>query len=172
MQAVIEFFNAFFSIAGGISILFILIQAFSTAYLYAKGIIPVWIRIGRGLSERKIAIFAEDKEFTDLRNMLVDSGLFLKKNVVQIEKNSIKKAKNMTLLLVHWDSFGSQIEEILEMKEDHYGLIIYAPQNEGKIDPTRFNKIANERNTIVVNLRGRLLNDIFISMITTGYMPK
>lgn len=172
MQAVIEFFNAFFSIAGGISILFILIQAFSTAYLYAKGIIPVWIRIGRGLSERKIAVFAEGEDFTDLSSMLVDSGLFLKSNVVKIEKNSINKAESMTLFLVHWTSFESQIEEILDLKDDHFGLIIYAPQKEGIIDPTRFNKIANKRNTIVVNLRGRLLNDIFISMITTGYIPK
>ena len=101
----------------------------------------------------------------------MDSGLFLKSNVVQIEKNSIKKAKGITLFLVHWDSFESQIEKILELKEDHVGLIIYAPQDEGKINQTKFNKIANERNTIVVNLRGRLLNDIFISMITTGNLP-
>ena len=172
MQAVIEIFNhPFFLIVSGILIIIFLIQTISTAYLYAKGIIPVWIRIGRGLSERKIAVFAVEG-FTELRSMLVDSGLFLESNVVQIDKNSIKKAKNMTLFLVHWESFGSQIEEILALKEEHYAMIIYAPQKEGIIDPTRFNKIANVRNTLVVNLRGRLLNDIFISMITTGYIPK
>ena len=110
MQAVIEIFNhPFFLIVSGILIIFFVIQTISTAYLYAKGIIPVWIRIGRGLSKRKIAIFAEGDDFTELRSMLVDSGLFLKSNVVKIEKNSIKKAESMTLFLVHWKSFGSQL---------------------------------------------------------------
>jgi hypothetical protein len=173
MQAVIEIFNhPFFLIVSGILIIFFVIQIISTAYLYAKGIIPVWIRIGRGLSKRKIAIFAEGDDFTELRSMLVDSGLFLKSNVVKIEKNSIKKAESMTLFLVHWKSFGSQLEEILQSKKDHSALIIYAPQKEGIIDPTRLKKITNVSNTTVVNLRGRLLNDIFISMITTGYEAK
>ncbi|HPW73348.1 MAG: hypothetical protein WAZ20_02650 [Methanothrix sp.] len=174
MHIITELLNhPILSTVGAVTTLFALfscILVILTGYLYLKGIIQVWIRIGRGLAKRKIAVFA-DREFNSLRSMLVDSGLFLKSNVVQIEKNSIKKAMGMTLFLVHWDSFESQIEKILELKEDHVGLIIYAPQDEGKINQAEFNKIANERNTIVVNLRGRLLNDIFISMITTGNPP-
>jgi hypothetical protein len=172
MQAVIDFFNhPFFLIVSGILIIFFVIQTISTAYLYAKGIIPVWIRLGKGLSKRKIALFAED-EFDSLKSMLVDSGVFLESNVVKIHKNDLKKAEDMTLFLVHWRSFGSEIEDILKIKKDSAALVIYAPQSDGFIDKDKLDKINNHRNTIITNFRGRLLNDIFTSMMTTSYKTK
>ena len=168
MQTIVDFFNRpVFVVLGGISTLITLTAVLYGAYLFARGIFPVWYRLGMGLSKRKIAVFAE-KEFDDLRDMLVESGLFLKKNVIKIEKQSIKKAQGMTLFLIHWKSFESEIEKILEMKEFGTALIVYAPQSEGFIDKPMMDKISQERNSIVVNLRGRLLNDILVSMITTG----
>lgn len=176
MQAIVDFFNLpLFNILGGLmniwdflTILIILSALVSTTYFYAKGFIPVWIRLGKGLSKRKIAVFAED-EFNSLKSTLVDSGLFREANIVKINKNSIKKSKDLTLFLVHWSCFESEIEKILEMKDDSDALVIYAPQSEGRIGPAELERINNERNTIVVNFRGRLLNDILVSMITTGY---
>ena len=104
--------------------------------------------------------------------MLVDSGLFQKSNVVKILKNNLKTAEKYTLFLVHWKSFESEIEKILGMKDDSTALIVYAPQSEGFIDKAVMEKINQERNSIVVNLRGRLLNDVVVSMITTGYKTK
>lgn len=173
MQSIIDFFNhPIFIVLGGILILLMLLQMAITIYLFAKGIIPVWIRLGMGLSQRKIAVFAEGDEFGNLKSMLVDSGLFMESNVVKIHKNSIKKAENMTLFLVHWKSFESEIEDILEIKKDPVALVVYAPQSEGKIDTVKLNKINNQSNTIIANFRGRLLNDILISMITTSYKMK
>jgi hypothetical protein len=173
MQAIIDFFNhPLFAFLGGILILLMLLQMAITIYLYAKGIIPVWIRLGMGLSQRKIAVFAEGDEFGSLKSMLVDSGIFMESNIVNIHKNSLKKAENMTLFLVHWKSFESEIEDILNIKKDHVAMVVYAPQREGKIDMVTLEKINNQRNAIVANLRGRLLNDILISMITTSYKTK
>jgi hypothetical protein len=138
-----------------------------TVYLVSIGVIPVLIRLGMGLSKRKIAVFAED-EFDSLKSMLVDSGIFKESNVVKIHKNSLKKAEDMTLFLVHWKSFESEIEDILQIKKDPVALVVYAPRSEGQIDLAILEKINNQRNTIVANFRGRLLNDILTSMITTG----
>ncbi len=169
MQTIVNFFNhPVFIILGGISTLITLIAAVYAIYLVTKGIFPVWYRLGMGLSKRKIAVFAEN-EFDGLKNMLVDSGLFQKANVIKIDRGAIKKAESMKLFLVHWKSFEGKIEEILGIKEDSTALIVYAPQDEGFIDKAIMEKISQERNSIVVNLRGRLLNDILVSMITTGY---
>lgn len=168
MQTIVDFFNhPIFIVLGGISTLITLIAVLYGGYLFARGIFPVWYRLGMGLSKRKIAVFAE-KEFDDLRDMLIESGLFQKENVIKIEKQSIKKAKDMKLFLMHWKSFESEIEKVLQMKDIETALIVYAPQSEGFIDKPMMERISQERNSIVVNLRGRLLNDILVSMITTG----
>ena len=64
------------------------------------------------------------------------------------------------------------IDNILKIKDDSDALIIYAPQEEGLIDRSILEKINLERNSIVVNFRGRLLNDILTCMITTSYVKK
>jgi len=56
------------------------------------------------------------------------------------------------------------------MKKDSTPLIVYAPQNEGRIEPQEvIDEINQHRNSVIVNFRGRLLNDILTSMITTSY---
>ena len=101
--------------------------------------------------------------------MLVDSHLFKPKNIVQIDRQSLKKAESVTLLLIHWKPFKAHIDEILRIKKDSAAMIIYAPQKDGFIDNGSLDKINAERNAIIVNFRGRLLNDILTSMITTSY---
>lgn len=172
MQGIFDYFNhPLFIILSGLITLLVLLDVSYTIYLIVKGIIPVWIRLGRGLSKRKIAVFAEE-EFDSLKSMLVDSGIFLESNVVKIDRNSIKKAEDLTLFLVHWKSFEPELENILKMKKDSAALVIYAPQSEGFIDKTALEELNQHRNTIIVNFRGRLLNDILVSMITTGYKMK
>lgn len=170
MLQIINFFNhPFFIIVGGISTLFAILVLVYTVYLGVKGVIPVWYRLGLGLSKRKIAIFASD-EYQDLRSMLVDSKIFDEKNVEQITKDNIKKAENYTFFLVHWKEFQTKIDEIIQIKKDTTALVVYAPQNEGRIEPIEtMEKINSQRNTVVVNFRGRLLNDILVSLITTSY---
>lgn len=168
-QFIVEFFNhPFFSVLGGLATLSSVIAVIVIAVMVIRGVFPVWYRLGMGLSNRKIAIFAE-AEFEALKSMLVDSRIFKEKNIIRIDKKSLKKAQSFSLLLVHWKSFESEMENVLEHKRDNAALIVYAPQNEGFIDKETLEKINLERNAIIVNFRGRLLNDILTSMITTSY---
>jgi len=150
-----------------ITILNLLIFSF-TLYSLVTGIFPVLYRIGIGLTKRKIALFAE-AQFTSLRGLLVDSGLFKEKNIIQIDKTSINKAEGFSLFIVYWSEFKDNLDTILQKKKDNTPLIIYAPQDKEKIDQGQLEKINLHRNVIVVNFRGRLINDILVSLITTGF---
>ena len=169
IRTIIDFFNhPFFICVGGLTTLLAVLGLFCTALKVAKGLLPVWFRLGMGLSKRKIAILAEAQS-SDLRDLLVDSRLFNSKNIIIVGKESIKKAESATMILVHWEPFKSQIDQILEIKKDSDALIIYAPQKEGLLEKEDLAKLTSQRHTIIVNFRGRLLNDIYTSMITTSY---
>ena len=169
LKELYNFFNhPFFVIVGGIATLVMIVTFFYSIILVIRGVFPVWYRLGKGLSKREIAIFEND-EFDSLKCILVDSRIFKEKNIIKIEQNYIKKAESISLLLLHWKAFKDNIDNVLSIKKDSDALIIYAPQEEGLIDKSILTKINQERNCIVVNLRGRLLNDILSSMITTSY---
>lgn len=169
MEEIIKFFNhPFFIVVGGLATLLMIIGVIYAFWLIIRGVLPVWYRLGLGLSQRKIAIFSVT-EFASLSSLLADSKIFERKNIVQINKNDMSKAEKETVFLVHWNDFKDKIDDILNYKKDDTALIVYAPQNEGRIDQQEMDKITTHRNTVVVNFRGRLLNDILLSLITTSY---
>lgn len=169
-NVIINFFNhPFFIIVGGLTTVFMIFAFLYTSYLVISGIFPVWYRLGIGLSKRKVAIFASS-EFGSLKSMLVDSKIFEINNIIQINKNDLRKAETETLFLVHWKDYQDKMHEILNFKKDSTALIVYAPQHEGRIeDPAILQRINDHRNSIIVNFRGRLLNDILTCLITTSY---
>ena len=138
-----------------------------TIYLVVTGILPVLYRLGFALSKRKVAIFAERDDFVNLRSSLVDSKLFKEKNILQIDENSLRRAEAESLLLVHWKSFQKHLDTILAIKKDAATLIVYAPTEEGQIESESMTKLGKHRNVIVVNFRGRLINDVLVSMVTS-----
>ncbi|MBP6754756.1 MAG: hypothetical protein KA210_01315 [Bacteroidia bacterium] len=169
MNEIIDFFNhPFFVIVGGISTVIAIVTFIYTIYIVLKGIIPVWIRLGKGLSNRKIAVYAES-DFNNFKSMLLDSGIFKEKNIEQITNESLAKGETHTMMLVNYMDFKDKIEKILSYKKDSDSLIIYAPQSGERIELELMYRINENRNSIVVNMKGRLLNDILTSMITTIY---
>lgn len=167
METIINFFNhPFFIIVGGVATILMIVGFCYTAFLVIKGVLPVWYRLGIGLSKRKISIFAKD-EYQSLSDMITASKIFT--TTIQINKNDIRKAEKETVYLVHWKEFQDKIDDIMSIKKDSTPLIIYAPTQEGRIDDENMNKINSHRNSVVVNFRGRLLNDILTSLITTSY---
>ncbi len=172
MEQLDSFFsNSFFMYFSGISTVIVILTALYSVFLVSKGVLPVLRRLGYGLSKRKIAVFA-DSRFDDLKEILVDSGLFKEKNIIKIGKESIRKADDISLRLMHWDAYKDELQEILRYKKDMHALIVYAPQNEDRIGGADIDAINRNRNAIIVNFRGRLLNDVLTSMITTGYRRK
>ncbi|MBI4085670.1 MAG: hypothetical protein HY433_00255 [Candidatus Liptonbacteria bacterium] len=138
--------------------------------LWARGITPVLLRLGNGLAKRKIAIFAKGENVGSLRNLLLDSKLFNQKNICEITKlDDIGRAENAALYLVFWHDWATNIEEILRQKSDQCALVVYAPYDLSRIPDEQMKNLDGKRHTAVTNFRGRLLNDIVASMITTSY---
>jgi hypothetical protein len=154
-------------IVGGISFCLTALAIIAVVIGWALGISPPLIRLGLGLWRRKIAIISSVENFRGLRECLVDSKLFKESNIVNLGTDNLEKGKKFSLLLVDWSSTKDAIEQIIAVREsDQTPLIIYAKP--ATIPNDMMSNIADRPNTVVVNFRGRLLNDIITSLITTA----
>lgn len=137
------------------------------------GVYPLFLRLGFGRWSRKIAIAAENNMYSSLKADLVDTGVFREKNIYQVKRDSLAKIKEESLVLVHYQSFKeSDIKRILSSKKSNAGFIFYFPEfapPKVAISPEIMKAINNEPFTIIVNMRGRLINDIVTTLISTGY---
>lgn len=157
-------------VVGYISTTLVIVYTIIAIYRWIKGITPALYRLGKGLASRKIAIFASGDDYTSLEALLVDSNLFKKTNLCPVTKQGdCGKAEGYSLFLVHWKSAKDHFQDVLAQKKDSTALIVYAPQDEGKLDDAALAEINKHRNAVLVNFRGRLLNDIVTSLITTSY---
>jgi hypothetical protein len=138
--------------------------------LWARGISPAIYRLGNGLANRKIAVFAKNDNGASLRSLLIQSKLFRDKNIFSIaKKDDIGIAERASVYLMFWPDWKDNLDDILTMKPDSCALIVYAPRDHGPIPEPNMVKLDGKRHTAVTNFRGRLLNDIVTSMITTSY---
>lgn len=135
-----------------------------------SGIFPVLIRLGRGLSKRQIAIFAKGDKLRSLRDLMLDSKLFKSKNIKEVTSvRDLGRAEGATIFLIFWDDWKNDIDKILNHKTDSTSVIVYAPTNLEDIPQNLMCQIGEQRYVTVTRFRGRLLNDIIVSMITTSY---
>ncbi len=176
MQAVTDFFShGFFTVTGGICSLIFLAGIFIAMYQCSKGLFPVLYRLGRALNGRKIALYVESSTDIDLETLLVDSGVFKKENIKVITPSSAASGDKYSLHLVHYHSCQSgqsYLSDVLKNVKSGHALLIYAPQNEGFIPKDHLEEINKKQNVVVVNFKGRLLNDLLNAMITTSFQKK
>ncbi len=140
-------------------------------YLTATGFLPAIWRLGKGLRKREIAIFAKGDEVTNLKALFEDSKLFKQKNIRTVtQADSIGAAEGATVFLIHSPDWTTEeLQRILSSKRDRTALVVYVPQSRGRLDEKAIQLLEQHRNVTLVNFRGRLLNDVLVSMITTGY---
>lgn len=139
-------------------------------FLWLSGVSPALLRLGNGLAKRKIAIFAKGDNSTSLKNLLLDSKLFKESNIRLVGTlKDIGSAESATMLLVFWHDWATEIDNILAIKADSSTLIVYSPFDHQPIAVNDMKKLDGKRHTAVTQFRGRLLNDIVASMITTAY---
>lgn len=178
MQTIYQFFNhPFFIIFGGVTASIVLLGIILNIIFWVLGITPLLKRLGYGRWFRKIAIVADNDHYNYLKGDLIDSGIFRASNISQISSKTMSKVKDENLLLVHYQSFNEDtIKKILSNKKSNAGMIFYYPNfssKDGKEIPEELrNQISNTENTTIVNFRGRLLNDIITTLITTSYGKK
>lgn len=155
---------------GYVSTIIVILGIISGLIAWFTGILPALRRLGMGFARRKIAIFAKGTNSDVLKSLLLESKLFKEKNIISISsEGDFEDSEQTTLFLVSWDDWQDKIDEILKYKKRGTALIVYAPSGSTSIPPDRFKDLNNKRNVIVTNFRGRLLNDIVVTMIATDY---
>jgi hypothetical protein len=136
--------------------------------LWFSGVLPVVLRLGFGLTRRKVAIFARDANLLSLQSLLTDSKLFKEKRILGVPTiGDLGRMEEASVLLLQWSDWGNDIESVLAKKADNVALIIHALP--GTIPPLMMERLNTFRNVGVTNFRGRLLNDLITCLITTGY---
>jgi hypothetical protein len=139
------------------------------------GISPLLYRLGLGRWLRKITIVATSEEYASLKADMVDSGVFRDKNINHISKQDLSKVKDAGLLLVHYGSFDEkQIKIIISNKKSEAGMVVYFPgfSQTNRIPDDIAKLINNEPHTVLVNFRGRLINDVLTTLLSTSYAKK
>lgn len=169
LNQITNFYNhPLFIIVGGVTVTLAFIAFIYRLACWTFGITPIVFRLGIALWQREVAIFGSVEIFESLKNSLIDSNIFKKKNIIHISSDNIDKAKDETIFLVDWETLGDKIEQIFSARKNHQtAIVIYAKP--ASIPQDKMSDIANRANTVVVNFRGRLLNDILTSLITTSY---
>ena len=169
MQYIISWCNhPLFAIFGAVTTIFIFFGFIYGIVCWVFCITPIAFRFGIALQKREVVIFGDSDAFNNLRDCLVDSKIFKNKSIIHVPSNNIDKAKDKTIFLIDWSTAGKDIEEIFAARKNHQTpVVIYAKPS--TIPQDKMTDIANRANTVVVNFRGRLLNDILTSLVTTSY---
>lgn len=169
----LNFLALFVNIVGVLTTLFAICLFIWAVISWILGVYPLFLRLGFGRWSRKIAIVANDNMYLSLKTDLVDTGVFREKNIYQIKEDTLSKVKETTLALVHYQSFTEdQIKNILLNKKSSAGFVFYFPEFTAPsvVIPLEMMKlINNEQFTTIVNMRGRLINDIVNTLLSTSY---
>ncbi len=172
-MTLLNFIKLFIDIIGVLTTIFAIGLFIWAIISWSMGIFPLFLRLGFGRWTRKIKIAANDETYRNIKTDLIDTGVFREKNIEQITNQSLTKIKNESLVLVHYQSFSEDdIKKILSYKNAATGFIFYFPEfspPENVISKEMMKAINNEQFTTVVNMRGRLMNDIITTLLSTSY---
>ena len=168
-----EIIRLIFEVVGIIQISLGVVVVFGAIISWILGVYPLFLRLGFARWSRKIAIVANDDLYSTLKTDLLDTGIFREKNIYPIKADTLSKVKETTLALIHYQSFTEeQIKTILLNKKPNAGFVFYFPEftPPSVIIPQAIMKEINSHQfTTVVNMRGRLINDIVTTLLSTSY---
>ncbi|PWE34078.1 hypothetical protein DDZ14_02650 [Maritimibacter sp. 55A14] len=155
---------------GLVGTIFSVVWVILVVYWTIRGLLPVLYRLGHGLWRRQIGIVAEGDHYRNLEELLKKSKLFNNKNIYAVRGlGELESLSKVELALINWPDCAEYIQEILNAIPVNAALIVYAPPSGGRIPDEVMQSLELRRNVIVNNFRGRLMNDIVTSMITTAY---
>ena len=171
MNTAKTFLEAVGLITTAVSLLLFFISVIS----WFLGIGPLMYRLGLGRWRRKISVLADSEVYMSLKADLVNSGVFREKNITYITKRDLGKVKDCNLLLVNYGSFTAQeVKNIIKNKKSDAGMVVYFPDFSptNRIPDDVVTLINNEPHTVLVNFRGRLINDVLVMLLSTSYERK
>lgn len=146
-----------------------LIFIFYAIYATMRGLLPVLIRLGYSLWQKRIIIFANNDMATELQRLINESDLFNRSRIQIAGQNDAENARKANVVLVYWRDAQDYIQDVIGNRSEHAALIIYAPHRDGPIPADVLNDLERRKHVTVCNFRGRLMNDVLTSMMTIQY---
>lgn len=163
-----EFVNMLINAVGVVTTIAAILAFFYKIICWFLGITPIVKRLGFGRWRREISIVAKTKDsFEDVKRDFVSSGVFRDKNIKFVNSNNLIDLKQASIILLHEDMIDA-LERVANSRPSRSGLVVYCPQR--RLDEAQMNLINSNPNSIVVNFRGRLLNDIIMMLVSTSYV--
>lgn len=167
-----EIIRLFFEIVGMITTTVMIFGGIALFSGWFLGVFLVMKRLGLGRWYRKILIVSTNDGGQTLKKDLVDSGVFREKNVTVANDNSLADIKDNDLILYDYWELPECINDVLRNKQKGAGLIVYSPANNKRMPVDVVEMINKEPFTVLVNMRGRLVNDILVTLMSTSYDKK
>jgi hypothetical protein len=167
-----EAIKAFLELVGLATTLVAVLTFFGAVIAWILGISPLLYRLGLGRWRRKISVLSDSDNFASLKDDLISSGVFRAKNIDHVTSKSLSKVGDSNLLLVHYGSFDAkQIKTIIKNKKASAGMVVYFPDFSptNRVPDDVLKLINDEPHSVLVNFRGRLINDILITLLSTSY---
>lgn len=158
---------------GGVTIVVAIIGGLMTFFGWSAGVFMVMKRLGLGRWYRKVTILSDVNNGESLKKDLIDSGVFREKNIKLIGENNISDIKSADLVLLdYWSISPEKALGAISNKQKHAGLVVYSPMKKGRIEDEVTARINDEPFTTLVQMRGRLVNDLLITLMSTSYDKK
>ncbi|MFN2502029.1 MAG: hypothetical protein ABR530_08460 [Pyrinomonadaceae bacterium] len=124
-----------FEILGYPATIIVLCGFVLTTVRYVRGAVPVGMRLGKGLSTRKIALFARDEGLATLREVVLRSSLFHEKNLRDVtDPSNFDNHEGTDFFIVYYPHWKDHIDLILGAKKDQMPLLVYCPSGADRID--------------------------------------
>ena len=148
------------------------ITFFSTIYFmfkFSEKPIKIVFKFSKNIMQCRIAIYSNPDR--DLNSTIKSMNVFEEKNIrTIIPNNDINIGKDSNLLVINYEDFSDRILKIIDECRNSTKIPVIIFANPGAIQPiTLLNEITNRNNLTIVNYKGRLLNDIITSLITTEF---
>lgn len=137
-------------------------------YIWYRGIgVPVY-RLGNGLARRKVYVLANEGNARSVSELLINSRLFQKNNIIKITtREDFGRAEGKSLYVVRFEDWSDNLDEILGLKKNGAFMVVFAPDI--RIPDEYMDKIKIHSNIAITNFRGRLIGDVLLAMMTTSF---
>jgi len=160
-------------VIGALTTLLLTVGGVLTFIEWNLGIWPLMKRLGLGRWYRKVLIVGAANETKSLKKDLVDSGVFRADNIDEASESNLSDVEDASLVLLdYWSLNTEQVKKVISNKRKSAGLIVYSPMSKPRIPDEISETINNEPFTTLVNMRGRLVNDLLVTLMSTSYDKK
>lgn len=138
---------------------------FITLFLLVTGLCRPMVRLGLSRCRQNICVVGNPDVTRMVRNDLVESCVVPKRRLKDLGKESLENIDDNAILVVCADGLENDVVlEAVKSKGKKAGVIVYTT----KQLPVKFRNELNENEHVsMVNMRGRLVNEIMTLYMTT-----